>query len=93
MDFHPIGPLGRFGLVAAMSVCVFVFFYLFICLSPTHGIFFKAITVPQIRFSVRGLSLVNPPSLPYGGGGEVPELPFSSYRFFLVLFSSIFGSF
>ena len=34
-NFHRIGPLGRFGLVVAMSVCVFA------CLSPFHAIFFK----------------------------------------------------
>ena len=32
-DFHRIGPLGRFGLVVAMSV------RLFVCLSPSHAIF------------------------------------------------------
>ena len=25
--FHSIGPLGRFGLVVAMSVCVFIYLY------------------------------------------------------------------
>ena len=29
-DFHRIGPLGRFGLVVSMSMCLFVF------LSPSH---------------------------------------------------------
>ena len=32
--FHQLGPLGRVGLGVAKSVCVFV------CLSPSHGIFF-----------------------------------------------------
>ena len=33
--FHRIGPLGRFGLVVAMSVCLSV------CVCPSHAIFFK----------------------------------------------------
>ena len=33
--FHRIGPLGRFGLVVAMSVCLSV------CVSPPHAIFLK----------------------------------------------------
>ena len=35
VHFHWIGPLGRFGLVVAMSVCMSV------CMSPSHAIFFK----------------------------------------------------
>ena len=34
-DFHRISQLGRFGLVVAMSVCLFV-----CCLSPSHAFFF-----------------------------------------------------
>ena len=37
--FHRIGPLGRFGLVVAMSVCLSV--CLSVCVSPSHAIFFK----------------------------------------------------
>ena len=35
VHFHRIGPLGRFGLLVAMSVCLSV------CVSPSHAFFFK----------------------------------------------------
>ena len=37
--FHQLGPLGRFGLVVAKSVCVLFVCVLFVCLSPSHAIF------------------------------------------------------
>ena len=40
--FHQLGPLGRVGLVVAKSVCV-----LFVCLSPSHAIFFEASHLPS----------------------------------------------
>ena len=43
-DFHQIGPLGRFDLVVAMSVCLCV------CLSvPFHVGFFEAYYAPSSR--------------------------------------------
>ena len=39
IDFQRIGPLGRFVLVVAMSVCMFVCVY--VCMSPSHAIFLK----------------------------------------------------
>ena len=36
--FHQLGPLGRVGLVVAMSVCLFT------CLSPSHAIFLRGRT-------------------------------------------------
>ena len=39
INFHQLGPLGRVGLVVAMSVCLCV--CVFVCLSPSHAIFLK----------------------------------------------------
>ena len=36
ISFHRIGPLGRFGLVVAMCICLYVY------MSPSHAIFFEA---------------------------------------------------
>ena len=64
--FHRIGPLGQFGLVVKMTVCVYV--YIFICPLPMQ-LFTRPLIGPRITWSVWGLSLVTPPSLPYCGGG------------------------
>ena len=46
IDFHRIGPLGRFGLVVAMSVHIL---YAVSCiLSPSHAIFVRPLIGPQI---------------------------------------------
>ena len=39
-SFHQLGPLGRFDLVVAMSVCLFA------CLSPFHILDFEAYSAP-----------------------------------------------
>ena len=57
---------------SSRDVCLFLtlFLTLFLCLlSPFHVIFFRPFIGPQITWPDPGLSLVNPPSLPYGGGG------------------------
>ena len=73
-----------FGLEVAMSIRL--------CVCPLPMQFFlKPFFSPQITWSVGGLSLVNPPSLPYphpygGGGGGVggrEEGPFFSSPVFL----------
>ena len=48
-NFHQIGPLGRFDLVVAMSVCVCVCVCVcvFVCLFvPFHGVYFEAYFTP-----------------------------------------------
>ena len=42
-DFHRIGPLGRFDLVVAMSI------YIFIYLSPFRVVYFEAHFAPTFR--------------------------------------------
>ena len=49
MHFHPLGPLGRVGLVVAMSVCLLL---LFVCSSHSHAIFLRGRTCAERALSV-----------------------------------------
>ena len=53
IDFHQLGPLGPVGLVVAKCVCVFV------CLAPSHAIFFQAFHWPcDHKIRMRDLLIV-----------------------------------
>ena len=59
--FTNSSPLGRVGHKVVMSVCLYV------CAIGCS--FFRPLIGPQITWPDPGLWLINPPSLPYGGGG------------------------
>ena len=58
--FHWISPLGRFGLVVAMSVCLSVRLSVCVCLMSSPSVFFlRPLIGPHSTWSIWGLSLVN----------------------------------